>query len=145
MFNWCWLVCRQQWWPKRHPLLSADTQNIVIGSLNYNKYCYVLVLVLMDHNMFFGYGYCRWQNQQWHQHDPPLLAILMAMAVCRCNRKCISQCSMSRATLEAAGRRHWATTHSIWPQRPPWQQQTKRRQKNVIKRLAILMAAAVPW
>jgi hypothetical protein len=143
MFNWCWLIRRQQWWPKQQPSSSADAQNILIDYLHYNKYCYVLVLVLMDHNMIFGYGYCRWQNWRWHQHVPPLLAILMAMAVRRCNRKRIAQCSMSRATPEATGRHHWATTRSVPPQRLPGQQQTKRWRKNVPKRPAILMAAAV--
>jgi hypothetical protein len=57
--------------------------------------------------------------------------------------KCIAKCSMSRATLKATGRRHWATTHSVFPQRLPGQQQTKQRQKNVPKKLAILMATAV--
>jgi hypothetical protein len=52
---------------------------------------------------------------------------------------------MSKATLEATGHRHWATTCSLLPQQPPGQQQTKQRQDNVLKRLAILMAAAVRW
>ena len=29
-----------------------------LKSFSYNKYCYVIVLVLMDHNIVFGYGYC---------------------------------------------------------------------------------------
>ncbi len=65
----------------------------------------------------------------------------MAMAVSRSNTDGIAQCGMSRATPEATGRHHQATTHSVLPQRPPGQQQMKRRQKNVPKRLAILMAA----
>jgi hypothetical protein len=67
----------------------------------------------------------------------------MATAVRRSNTDGIAQCGMSMATLEATGRRYWATTRSILPQWLPGQQQTKQRQKNVPKRLAILMAAAV--
>ncbi len=98
----------------------------------------------MDHNMVFGYGYCWWPKQQWYQHVPPTLAILMAMTVYRCNTKRIAQCSMSRATLEATGRRHWATTCSILPQRPPAGQQANKQQStNTPKKVAMLMAAAV--
>ena len=50
--------------------MVAKTASIVIGGhpkhsnrlITYNKYCYVLVLVLLDHNMVFGYGYCWWQQ-----------------------------------------------------------------------------------
>ncbi len=61
----------------------------------------------------------------------------------QCHTKHIAQCSMSRATLKATGCHHQATTHSVLPQQPQGQQQTKQRQKYVPKRLAILMAAAV--
>jgi hypothetical protein len=74
---------------------------------------------------------------------PHPLAVLMATAVCRSDTDSIAQCGMFRATPEATGCRHRATTCSILPQRPPEQQQTKQGQKNVPKRLAILMAAAV--
>jgi hypothetical protein len=57
------------------------------------------------------------------------LDILMAMAVRRSNTDGITQCSMSRATPEATGCRHWATTHSVLPQRPPGQQQSKQKRK----------------
>ncbi len=67
----------------------------------------------------------------------------MATAVRRSNTDGIAQCSMSRATPEATGCRHRATTGSILPQQPPGQQQTKQQQKYVPKRLAISMAAAV--
>jgi hypothetical protein len=69
--------------------------------------------------------------------------MLMATAVRRSNTDGIARCSMSRATLEATGHCHRATTCSVLPQRPPGQQQTKRQQKNVPKRLAISMAVAV--
>ncbi len=121
--------CRQQWWPKRHPSSLAAAKNIQLDKIHYNKYWYVSVLVYNNKNMVFSYRYCRWQNWQWHQHVPPSLAVLMAMVVRRCNTKCIAQSSMSRATPEATGRHHWATTCSILPQRPPGQQQTKWGQK----------------
>jgi hypothetical protein len=77
--------------------------------------------------MAFGYGYCRRHFLQWHQNVPPLSAILMAMAVSRCDTQRIAQCSMSRATPEATGHRNWETTCSVSPQRPPGQQQTKQQ------------------
>ncbi len=67
----------------------------------------------------------------------------MAMAVCRCNVKCITQCSMSRAISEATGCQHWATTCSVLPQRLPGQQQTKQGCKNTPTLLAVLMAMAM--
>jgi hypothetical protein len=73
--------------------------------------------------------------------QPP--AVLMATVVCQSNTDGIPQCGMSRATPEDTGRCHRATTHSVSPQRLPEQQQTKRQQKNVPKRLAILIAAVV--
>ncbi len=97
----------------------------------------------MDHNMVLGYGYCWWPTQQWYQHVPPTLAILMAMAVRRCNTKRIPQCSMSRATPEATGCRHRATTHSVLLQRPPGQQANKHQSTNTPKKVAMMMPAAV--
>ncbi len=85
----------------------------------------------------------RWQNRQWHSNVPCLPSVWIAMAARWCNTKHITQCSMSRATLEATGCRHWATTCSVLPQRPPGQQQTKRWQINVPEWLAISMAVAV--
>ncbi len=67
----------------------------------------------------------------------------MATAVRRCNTKHITQCSMSRATPEATGRRHWATTCSILPQQPPGQQANKQQSTNTPKKLAVLMAMAM--
>ncbi len=93
--------------------------------------------------MVLSFGYCGWQNWQWHQHGPPSMAILMAMAVCRCNKKRIAQCSMSRGYPEATGRQHWATTHSVLPHRPSGQQANKQQSTNTPKKVAKLMAAAV--
>ncbi len=74
---------------------------------------------------------------------PPLLAILIAMAMCQCNKEWIAWCSMSRATLEATSCHHWATTHSVLPWWPPGQQQTKQRWKKAPTLVAVLMALAV--
>ncbi len=93
--------------------------------------------------MVFIYSYCQRQNWQWHQHVPPSLAVLMAMAVLCCNTKHIAQCSMSRATPEAFGRRHWATTHSVLPQQPPGQQANKQQSTNTPTKLTVLMAMAM--
>ncbi len=93
--------------------------------------------------MVLSYSYCGWQNPQWHQHVPPLLAVLLAMAVCQCNTKRIAQCSMSRATPEATGRCHRATTCSVLPQRPPGQQAYKQQSTNTPTKLAIFMAMAM--
>ncbi len=87
----------------------------------------------MDHNMVFGYGYCWWQNRQWYEHVPPPLAILMAMAVCWCNTKHITQCSISRATPEATGCQHWATTCSVLPLRRQGNRQTNNNQQIHLK------------
>jgi len=71
---------------------------------------------------------CSNQNRRRRRTNaPPSRPITMAMAVRRCHMECIAQCSMTRASPEATGRRHWATTCSVLPQRPPERQQTKRR------------------
>ncbi len=51
---------------------------------------------------------------------PALRAILMAMTMRRCGAERIDQCSMSRATLEATGRRHQAIIRPVLPRRTPW-------------------------
>ena len=60
---------------------------------------------------------------------PPSRAVSMAMRMHQSNAGGIAQCSMSRATPEATGRCHRATSHSLLPQRPPGQQSTKQRCK----------------
>ncbi len=83
------------------------------------------------------------QKRQWRRMNAPHPpAVSMALAVHCSNTDGITLCGMSRATPEATGLRHRANTHSVLPQRPPGQQQT-RWHKNVPKRLAILMTAAV--
>jgi hypothetical protein len=69
----------------------------------------------------------------------------MATAVQRSNTDNIAQCSMSRATPEANGRRHWVTTCYVLPQQPPGQQANKNKQQttNTPKKVAVLMAMAM--
>ncbi len=64
----------------------------------------------------------------------------MAMAVRQSNTDGIAQCGMSRATPEATGRCHWATTCYVSPQQPPGQQANKQQSTNTPKKVAILMA-----
>ncbi len=93
--------------------------------------------------MVFGYGYCWWQNQWWRTNAPHPSAILMATAVHQSNTDGIAQCGMSRATPEATGRRHWATTCYVLPQRPPEQQANKQQSTNTPKKEAVLMAVVM--
>ncbi len=93
--------------------------------------------------MLFSYGYCQWQNWQWQTNAPCLLAILMATAVCRSNADGIAQCGMSRATLDATGCHHRATTCYVSPQRPPGQQANKQQSTNTPKKVDVLMAMAM--
>ncbi len=97
----------------------------------------------MDHNMVFGYGYCLWQNWWWQTNAPRLPAILMATAVRRSDTDGIARCGMSRATPEATGRRHWASSCYILPQRLPGQQANKQQSTNTPKKVAVLMAMAM--
>ncbi len=90
--------------------------------------------------MVLGYDYSK-QKRWWRQTNAPHPpAVLMAMAVCRSSTDGIAQCGMSRATLEATGCRHWATTGSVLPQRPSGQQAYKQQSTNTPAKLAILMA-----
>ncbi len=97
----------------------------------------------MDHNMVFGYGYCRWQSWWWWTNAPCPPAVLMATAVHRSNTDGIAQCGMSRATPEATGRQHWVTTCSVSPQLPPGQQANKQQSTNTPRKQAVLMAMAM--
>jgi hypothetical protein len=67
----------------------------------------------------------------------------MATAVRRSNTDGIAGCGMSRATPEATGRRHQATTHYVLPQQPPGQQANKQQSTHTPKKVAILMAMAM--
>ncbi len=72
-----------------------------------------------------------------------LPAVLMATAVRRSNTDGIAQCGMSRATPEATGPYHRATTCSVLPQRPPGQQANKQQSTNTPTKLAVSMAMAM--
>jgi hypothetical protein len=93
--------------------------------------------------MLFSYGYCRRQNRQWRTNPPRPPAILMATAVRRSNTDGIARCGMSRATPDANGCRHWATTCYLSPQWPPGQQANKQQSTNTAKKVAVLMAMAM--
>jgi hypothetical protein len=93
--------------------------------------------------MLFSYGYGQWQNHQWHQNAPPSRPVLKALWMRRSDTDGITQCSMSRATSEATGRRHRETTCSVLPQQLPEQQANKQQSTNTPKKVAMLMAAAV--
>jgi hypothetical protein len=69
----------------------------------------------------------------------------MATAVGRSNTDSIAQCGMSKATLEATGHRHWATTCYVLPQQPPGQQADKQQSTNTPKKVAVLMAMVMRW
>jgi hypothetical protein len=114
-----------------------------IGLSYYNEEVYVSFLVYIDYNMLFNYGYCRWQNWWWRTNAPRPPAVLIATAVRRSNTDGIAQCGMFRATPEATGRRHRATTCYILPQRPLGQQANKQQSTNTPKKVAFLMAMAM--
>ena len=59
------------------------------------------------------------------------------------NERGIPRCSKSRATLDAPGSHHRATTCSVSPQRPPGQHANKQHSTNKPKQVAMFMAAAV--
>ena len=67
----------------------------------------------------------------------------MATTVRQSDTDEFAQCGMSRATLEATGCRHRATTCSISPQRPPGQHANKQQSTNTPTKLAVLMAIAM--
>jgi hypothetical protein len=67
----------------------------------------------------------------------------MATVVRRSNTDGITQCGMSRATPEATGHCHRATTCYLLPQQPPGQQANKQQSTNTPKKVAVLMAMAM--
>ncbi len=100
-------------------------------------------MILIDRNMVLGYDYSNQKRRWWRMNAPHPPAVLMAMAVCRSNTDGIAQCGMSRATPEATGRRHRATTCSVLPQQPPGQQANKQQSTNTPRKQAVLMAMAM--
>ncbi len=95
--------------------------------------------------MVLGYDYSK-QKRWWRQTNAPHpLAVLMATVVHRSNTDGIARCGMSKATPEATGCRHRATTRSLSPQWPPGQQAYKQQLTNTPAKLAILIAMAMRW
>ena len=131
--------------------MVAKTASIILGGrpkyrnlqIKNNKHCYVSVLVYIDYTMLFSYSYCRWQNRRWRTNAPRPPAVSMATAVRRSDSDGIAQCGMTRATPEATGCRHRATTCSVLPQRPPGQQANKQQSTNTPTKLAVSMAIAM--
>ncbi len=93
--------------------------------------------------MVLGYNYSNQKRRWWQTNAPHLLAVLMATVVRRSNTDSIARCGMSRATPEATGCQHRATTCSVLPQRPPGQQANKQQSTNTPRKQAVLMTMAM--
>jgi hypothetical protein len=93
--------------------------------------------------MVLGYDYSNKKRQWWQTIAPHSPAILMATAECRKDTDGIAQCRMSRATPEATGCRHQATTCSVLPQQLPGQQANKQQSTYTPRKHTILMAMAM--
>jgi hypothetical protein len=93
--------------------------------------------------MVLGYNYSNQKRRWWRTNAPHPLAVLMATAECQSNTDGIAQCGMSRATPEAIGCQHRATTCSVSPQRTPGQQANKQQSTNTPRKQAVLMAMAL--
>jgi hypothetical protein len=93
--------------------------------------------------MVLGYDYSNQKRWWWQTNAPHPPAVSMATAVRRRNTDSIAQCGMSRATPEATGRRHRATTRSVSPQWLPGQQANKQQSTNTPRKQAVLMAMAM--
>ena len=85
----------------------------------------------MDHNMVLSYNYAKQKSQRRRTNAPTLQAMSMAVQKRWSGAWCgIAQCSMSRATQEATGCCHRATTCSVSPRRP--RQGDSKQNKDVI-------------
>jgi hypothetical protein len=93
--------------------------------------------------MVLGYDYSNQKRRWWRTNAPHPPVISMAMAVRRSNTDGIAQCGMSRATPEATGCRHRATTCFVLPQRLPGQQANKQQSTNTPRNQAVLIAMAM--
>jgi hypothetical protein len=93
--------------------------------------------------MVLGHNYSKLKRRWQQTNAPHPQAVSMATTVHRSNTDGITRCGMSRATPEATGCRHWATTHSVLPQWPPGQQAYKQQSTNTPKKWAVLMAVAM--
>jgi hypothetical protein len=103
-----------------------------------------LLFILIEHNMVLGYNYSTNKKKRWRRRNAPHPpAVLMATAVRRRDTDGIAQCGMSKATPEATGHRHQATSCSVLPQWLPGQQAYKQQSTNTPAKLAISMAMAM--
>jgi hypothetical protein len=93
--------------------------------------------------MVLGYDYSNQKRRWWRTNAPHPPAVSMATAERRSDTDGIARCDMPRATPEATGRRHRATTRSVTPQRPPGQQANKQQSTNTPRKQAVLMAMAM--
>ena len=109
------LFILNSFWPMRYKLVDNISNN------NNLAHCF-----LMDHNMVPSYDYAKRKRRWWRTNVPPLRAISMAMRMHWSNtERILAQCSMIRATPEATGCRHWATSPGI--------RQGDSKQKNNVK------------
>ena len=104
--------------------MVAKTASLVIGGDQYDRTS--PLLILMDHTMDLSYDYSNQNRQRRRSNAPPSRAISMAMAVRRCDSERITRCSMTRASPEATGLCHWATTCSVLLRQPPGRQSNQR-------------------
>ena len=74
---------------------------------------------IMTRIMYFSYGYSR-QIINNRNDAAALLDISMAMRIRRYSAERIAQYGRSRATLDATGRRQWASIRPVLPLRTPW-------------------------
>ena len=134
----------QQWWPKRHSFLPAAPKTIRTKLNHSNEPLYGSALFLIDHNKVVMLRLCTTTNLRWQTNAPPLLVILMALAIHRCNTKHISQWRWrtSWATLDATGRRHQATIRTVLPWRLPGSSVLAHTTKVVAVKRALLKLAA---
>ena len=70
---------------------------------------------MLNITMLLGYDYTNKKGGGNERKEPP-----SRVAMRRCNAERITQCSMSRATLEATVLHHWASICPVLLRRMPW-------------------------
>ena len=93
--------------------------------------------------MVLSYDYSSQNRRRQQTNAPPSRAISMAMVVRWCGMKRIAQCSMTRASPEATGRRHRATNRSVSPRWPRRATINLTMMQHALTLLAVLMAIAM--
>jgi hypothetical protein len=97
---------------RRATIIYELTDNIIMNNSVarcYNDYNYVIFIRLVKQ-----------KRRQQRTNVPPSWAIMTAMMMRRCVDERITQCSMSRATLEATVRCHRAIIRPVLPWWRPW-------------------------